>query len=318
MPLSQKKTRENFIALRFNACNLMLRSFRAIYTDSHDHLPQRSRKIQKSPLSKPLQDPHRLLIINLPLGTLARKTTRVRPDASPLKPVNQPLNILLPHPAANNNLQALRLLFLAGHHLHHALRRRLPHNNLQQRPVLRRIPRPAGREHPLKPATHQIPHPPRNRLRLPIANNLVKSPVKRTRQPAGGLNQPPIPLNVNHNRTITTPAPLQHPKHKPVPPLPPQHAPKRLHIPHHDLKLLIIIHKVNFISRTLPPRPNHDPHGYHEPIVHALEVRERGRRAADGVAPARVELDALRADGLGVQRRGRGEDWYLETREFLR
>ncbi|KAK7456230.1 hypothetical protein Landi51_02473 [Colletotrichum acutatum] len=238
----------------------------------------------------------------------------MRPDTSPSKPINQPLNILLPHPAADNNLQSLSR-FLAGavgHHLHHALQRRLPHNHLQRRPVLRRVPRPAGREHPLKPTAHQIPHPPRNSLHLPIANHLVKSPVERTRQPASGLHQPPIPLDINHNPAITTP-PLQHPKHEPIPPLPPQNTPKPLHIPHHDLELVIIIHKIHLIFRALPPRPDHDPHRYHEPVIHALEVRERGRRAADGVAPARVQLDALRADGLGVQRRGRGEDWYLEV-----
>ncbi|KXH31821.1 hypothetical protein CNYM01_12725 [Colletotrichum nymphaeae SA-01] len=264
------------------------------------------KKESDSPLSKPLQNPHRLLIINLSLGTLPRETTRVRPDTSPLEPVNQPLNILLPHPAADDNLQSLSRP-LAGR------RRRLPHNNLQRRPVPRRVPRPAGRKHPLKPATHQIPHPPRNRLGRAIADDLVKSPVERTRQPASSLHQPPIPLNINHDPAITTAAPLQHPKHKPIPPLPPQHAPKRLHIPHHHLKLVFAVNKVYFVFGTLPPRPDHDPHGHHEPVVHALEVRERRRRAPDGVAPARVELDALRADGLGVQRRGRGEDWYLES-----
>ncbi|KZL88057.1 hypothetical protein CI238_04054 [Colletotrichum incanum] len=268
----------------------------AILADSPPRVFTFTRKKQRLPLGKPLQDSHGLLVVDLPLLALARVAARVRPHPVP-EPVNHLPDILLPHAAADDHLQ-----------LPHA-RTRLAHDHLQHLPIRGGRPGPARRKNPFEPALHQILHPLLDLAPLPGANNFVKGPVEGTGQPACGLNEPPIPLDVNHQRLAVPP---QHPEHEPVAPLRPQRPAPGLDVAHHCRELIVRVDKIH-IFRGLPARPDHDPHGHREPLRHALEVRQRRRRASHGIAPLRVELDALGAEGLGVQSRGGREDWYFEA-----
>ncbi|KZL72202.1 hypothetical protein CT0861_00642 [Colletotrichum tofieldiae] len=268
----------------------------AISADNPPRVFALARKKRRLPLGKPLQDPHGLLVVDLPLLALARVAARVRPHPVP-EPANHLPDILLPHAAADDHLQLPRA------------RTRLAHHRLQHLAVRGGRPGPARGKNPLEPAGHQIPHSPLDLAPLPGADNLVKGPVEGTGQPARGLGEPPVPLDVDHQRLAVPP---QHPEHEPVAPLRPQRPAKGLDVAHHGRELVVRVDEVHAVRR-LPARPDHDPHGHREPLRHALEVRRRRRRAANGIAPPRVELDALRAEGLGVQSRGRREDWYFEA-----